>query len=74
MNITENEILDLLDKEYNLPPLEDDDVTVQVIASRYKISPNAARERMQKMVDAGTVVKIDKRGSHGNKIATYVKV
>ena len=73
MNITENEILDLLDKEYNLPPLEDDDVTVQVIASRYKISPNAARERMQKMVDAGTVRKVDKRGSHGNKIATYVK-
>lgn len=69
-----NELLQELDKEYNLPPLEDDDVTIKVISSRYKISPNAARERMQKMVDAGTVRKVDKRGTHGNRIVTYVKV
>lgn len=74
VTISHNELLQELDQEYNLPPLEDDDVTVQVIASRYKISPNAARERMQKMVDAGTVMKVDKRGKKGNKIATYVKI
>lgn len=73
VTISHNELLQELDQEYILPPLEDGDVTIQVIASRYKISPNAARERMQKMVDAGTVITIDKRTKRGNRIVTYVK-
>ena len=69
-----NELLRELDQEYNLPPLEDDDVTVHVIATRCHIGERTARDRMQKMVDAGTVKKVYKRDSRGNRIATYVKI
>ena len=69
-----NELLQELDLAYNLPLLEDDDVTIHVIAMRCNIGERTARDRMKKMVEAGTVRKVYKRDSRGNRIATYIKI
>jgi hypothetical protein len=73
VNIEIQEMLNDLANE-GLPYLEDGDLTREMIAERFSISINGARDRAKKMIKAGKWIEVMKRTKDGHKAATYKKV
>jgi len=71
-----DEIQEMLSELANegLPPLEEGDLTREIIAEKFGISTNGARNRAKEMIKKGKWVQVDKRTKNGNKIVTYKKV
>jgi hypothetical protein len=71
--VTENEILQELLNEAQLPPLLDDDITINKLCENGTLKANAWRARMKNMVDSGTYEIVWKRNATGGRVQTYVK-
>jgi predicted HTH transcriptional regulator len=71
-----DEIHDMLDELANegLPYIEEGDLTREIIAERFGISINGARNRAKEMVKKGKWIEVPKRTKGGNKIIIYKKV
>ena len=71
-----DEIQEMLNDLANegLPPLEEGDLTREMIAERFGISSNGAKNRANEMIKKGKWAQVDKRTKNGNKIVTYKKV
>lgn len=68
-----NEIQELIEGMV-LPPLEDGDITIKKLAHESGIGEGAWRDKMRKLLEAGTWKIAWKRTDKGIRIATYVKV
>jgi len=68
-----DEIHEMLDELANegLPYIEDGDLTREMIAEKFGISTNGARNRAKEMVKKGKWIEVPKRTKSGNKIITY---
>jgi predicted HTH transcriptional regulator len=71
-----DEIHEMLDELANdvLPYIDEGDLTREIIAERFGISINGARNRAKEMVKKGKWIEVPKRTKGGNKIITYKKV
>ena len=64
----------LCELEREIKPLDlvqDDDLTRKKYAERYRISPNAAGDALDKLVRAGKLIRVNKRCLNGATVATY---
>jgi len=72
--MTENELLELLAKELALPEMiEDDEVTVQMLADRIGISLHTSKKKLEKMVKAGRLECRQARVKSGSLVVAYRK-
>ena len=71
-----DEIHEMLDELANegLPYIDEGDLTREMIAEKFGISINGARNRAKEMVKKGKWIEVPKRTKGGNKIITYKKV
>lgn len=60
--------------EANLPPLEEDDMTVTRFQAASGLSTNGARDYLDRKVKARLLRTVEKRNATGNAVKVYVPV
>lgn len=69
--MTENEILDLLSAELELPNIEPDEVTIKMLEQHSNRSDRTASLLLKQKVDAGIMTCRRVRGPNGRPVIAY---
>jgi predicted transcriptional regulator len=72
--MTENELLEELVKECIIAPLQDDEVTVQMLAPRLGLSEYNTRKILEDKIRSGEMTKRQARLSNGYVVHAYRKI
>jgi hypothetical protein len=73
MTIIGDEIQELINGMV-LPPLEDNDITINELSVATGLKENSVRNRMKHLVESGTWQIVWKRNATGGRVQTFKKV
>ena len=71
--MTENELLDLLAAELNLPDIDSNEITIKMLAERSGRSESAATDLLKTKVADGVMTCRKVRGASGHPVMAYRK-
>lgn len=72
--MTENELLEELYKELNVPEIETNEITVKMLADKLNVTTRAAYTQLMDMVEAGRLKKRYVKVNGSRKVLAFSKV